>query len=223
MQGPPSYAVAKALPKSNALTVFEQAENTHGNQTLQNFDLCLDDVAKHAFPEKAGQTQKRYIRRHICFGRRITAKEWVAQVLELNGYLKDFPAHNRNAIQPLDKDELLDILEYGVPASWYRELTVQGFDPVDQGLQNYVEFCTRLESCEPSKDKPKGENPSKSKNAGKHKAEVSTTPTTTPAGKKKFYCNMHGCNRTHNTEDCFELNWHAKWAKPNTNHAKADK
>eukprot|EP00957_Ditylum_brightwellii_P128123 9771939-Ditylum_brightwellii.AAC.1 len=62
-------------------------------------------------------------------------KEWVAQVLELNGYRKDFPMHNGNTIQPLDVDELLDILEYGVPVLWHREFTVQGFDPVDQGLQ----------------------------------------------------------------------------------------
>eukprot|EP00957_Ditylum_brightwellii_P061660 4678693-Ditylum_brightwellii.AAC.1 len=32
-QGPPSYAVAKTLLKGNVLTVFEQAEITHGNQT----------------------------------------------------------------------------------------------------------------------------------------------------------------------------------------------
>eukprot|EP00957_Ditylum_brightwellii_P070177 5331228-Ditylum_brightwellii.AAC.1 len=63
-QGPPIYAVAKILLKGNALTVFEQAENTHGNQTLQNFNMCLDDVAKHVFPEKAGQTQKRYMPRN---------------------------------------------------------------------------------------------------------------------------------------------------------------
>eukprot|EP00957_Ditylum_brightwellii_P190328 14488042-Ditylum_brightwellii.AAC.1 len=81
--------------------------------------------------------------------------EWVACVQELNGYLNDFPAHNRNPTQPLDTDELLDILEFGVPASWHREFTVQGFDPVDQGLHKFVEFCTRLESCEPSEDGPK--------------------------------------------------------------------
>eukprot|EP00957_Ditylum_brightwellii_P069307 5261617-Ditylum_brightwellii.AAC.1 len=50
-QGPPSYAVAKTLLKGYALTVFEQAEITHGNQTVINFKLCLDDVAKHVFPE----------------------------------------------------------------------------------------------------------------------------------------------------------------------------
>eukprot|EP00957_Ditylum_brightwellii_P185206 14103877-Ditylum_brightwellii.AAC.1 len=46
-----------------------------------------------------------------------------------------FPGHNRNPTQPLDADELLDILEFGVPSSWRREFTVQGFDPVDQGLR----------------------------------------------------------------------------------------
>eukprot|EP00957_Ditylum_brightwellii_P126854 9669672-Ditylum_brightwellii.AAC.1 len=84
-------------------------------------------------------------------------KEWVARIKELNGYLKDFPDHNRNPMQPLDPDELMDILEFGVPASWHREFTVQGFNPVDQGLHKSMEFCTRLELCVPSGPKPKDE------------------------------------------------------------------
>eukprot|EP00957_Ditylum_brightwellii_P113309 8639993-Ditylum_brightwellii.AAC.1 len=74
----------------------------------------------------------------------------------------------------------------GVLLSWYREFTVQGFNPVDQGLRKFVEFCTRLESCEPSGVEPKGEKPSKSKTAGKRKAEVLTTPTASSADLK-FY------------------------------------
>eukprot|EP00957_Ditylum_brightwellii_P138318 10542098-Ditylum_brightwellii.AAC.1 len=64
-QGPPSYAVAKTLLKGDTLTAFKQAEITHRNQTVTNFKLCLDNVAKHVFPEKAGQTQKRYMQRNI--------------------------------------------------------------------------------------------------------------------------------------------------------------
>eukprot|EP00957_Ditylum_brightwellii_P157120 11958296-Ditylum_brightwellii.AAC.1 len=135
MQGPASYAVAKTLLKGDALTVFKQAKTSHGNQTVPHFELCLDDVAANVFPEKTRQTQKRYMQRNIRYSRDTTVKEWVAQVLELNGYLKDFPATNGNTTQPLDKDELLDILEYRVPMSWCREFTVQGFDPVDQRLQ----------------------------------------------------------------------------------------
>eukprot|EP00957_Ditylum_brightwellii_P045830 3477155-Ditylum_brightwellii.AAC.1 len=61
--------------------------------------------------------------RNIWYNRETTVKEWVAQVSELNGYLKDFPVTNGNPTQPLDEDELLDILEYGVPASWRMEFT----------------------------------------------------------------------------------------------------
>eukprot|EP00957_Ditylum_brightwellii_P144169 10984958-Ditylum_brightwellii.AAC.1 len=140
----------------------------------------------------------------------------------MNGYLKDFPVHNESPTQPLDVDKILDILEYGVPVSWRREFTVQEFDPVDQNLQKFVEFCTRLELCEPSKGKPKGEKPSKPKTTGKRKAKVSTMPTS-PAHKSKFYCKMHEHNKTHDTEDCFELKRCAKHAKSNTNWAEADR
>eukprot|EP00957_Ditylum_brightwellii_P185841 14149192-Ditylum_brightwellii.AAC.1 len=126
----------------------------------------------------------------------MSVKEWVARVLELNSYLKDFPAHNGNPTQPLNTDELLDILEYG--------------------------FCTRLESCEPSEDKPKGKKPAKLKTTGKCKAEVLTTSTSS-ACTTRFYCKMHGPNMTHDTKYCFELNWRKKRAKTNTNQNGLDK
>eukprot|EP00957_Ditylum_brightwellii_P115458 8806535-Ditylum_brightwellii.AAC.1 len=95
--------------------VFEQAEIDHNNQTVPHFKLCLDDVAEHIFPEKAEQIQKHYMQRNLHLGGGMTVKEWVAQLSELNRYLKDFPAHNRNRMQPLDDDKLLDILENRVP------------------------------------------------------------------------------------------------------------
>eukprot|EP00957_Ditylum_brightwellii_P112263 8559130-Ditylum_brightwellii.AAC.1 len=63
------------------------------------------------------------MQRNLPFTKNLTVKEWVAQIQELNGYLKDFPAHNANPTQSLDKEGLLDILEYGVPAGWRREFT----------------------------------------------------------------------------------------------------
>eukprot|EP00957_Ditylum_brightwellii_P207694 15354127-Ditylum_brightwellii.AAC.1 len=163
-QGPPSYAVAKTLLKGDALAVFEQAEIAHGNQTVPHFDLYLDDMAEHGqYRERMGSPSTR-----------------VKQISQ------EFSAHNGNPTQPLDADELLDILEIGVLLSWHREFTVQGFDPVDQGLRKFVAFCTCLESCEPSKVEPKGEKPSKMKTAEKHKAKVSTTPTASLADKTAY-------------------------------------
>eukprot|EP00957_Ditylum_brightwellii_P125262 9548417-Ditylum_brightwellii.AAC.1 len=47
MQGPASYTIAKTLLKGDMLTVFEQSEIAHRNQTVPHLKLCLDDVAKH--------------------------------------------------------------------------------------------------------------------------------------------------------------------------------
>eukprot|EP00957_Ditylum_brightwellii_P029303 2214894-Ditylum_brightwellii.AAC.1 len=155
---------------------------------------------------------------------RQTVKEWVVHVQELNRYLKDFSDHNRNPTQPLDEDKLLDILEFGVLASWRREFTVQGFDPVDQGLCKFVEFCSCLESYEPSEEGPKVEKTEKARGR-KRKAEVLTTPTitTTTTPRVKFYCKMHGPNRTHNRKDCFELKRHTRCTKADANRGRADK
>eukprot|EP00957_Ditylum_brightwellii_P184623 14060770-Ditylum_brightwellii.AAC.1 len=78
MQGPANYAVAKSLLKGDVLTVFEQAEIDHANQTVPHFELCLDDVAEHVFPEKARQTQKCYIQRNLRLSKGMIVKEWVA-------------------------------------------------------------------------------------------------------------------------------------------------
>eukprot|EP00957_Ditylum_brightwellii_P127605 9731227-Ditylum_brightwellii.AAC.1 len=74
-QGPPSYAVAKALLKGNTLRVFEQAEIDHCTQTMPHFNLYLDDVAEHMLPKKAGQTQKHYMQRNLWLVGGITVKE----------------------------------------------------------------------------------------------------------------------------------------------------
>eukprot|EP00957_Ditylum_brightwellii_P175396 13351738-Ditylum_brightwellii.AAC.2 len=137
------------LLKSRSSSVFEQAEIDHGMQSVLYFELCLDDVAEHVFPGKAGQTQKRYMRRNLQL-----------------------------------EDKLMDILEYGVPVRWCREFTVQGFDPVDQGLNKIVEFYTHLELCELSADKPKNEKSPKAENAGKHKAYMPTKPTAAHEARK---------------------------------------
>eukprot|EP00957_Ditylum_brightwellii_P087955 6698130-Ditylum_brightwellii.AAC.1 len=113
----------------------------------------------------------------------------------------------------------MDILEFGVPASWRREFTVQGFDLVDQGIRKFVEFCTRLELCVPSGPEPKDNLSLTSKVTGKCKAKVSTTSITS-SDERKFYCELHGRNMTHHMKDCFEMKRRAKQAKANLEKEK---
>eukprot|EP00957_Ditylum_brightwellii_P097346 7414597-Ditylum_brightwellii.AAC.1 len=116
----------------------------------------------------------------------MTINECVAWVSELNKYLMEFPAHNRNQVQPLDKDEIMDILEYGVPAA---------------------------------ADKPKDKKSSKPKNTGKRKDDALNKP----AGEKNFYRDLHRCNKTHNTKDCYKLKLCTKRAKQGREHKDINK
>eukprot|EP00957_Ditylum_brightwellii_P043141 3268615-Ditylum_brightwellii.AAC.1 len=96
---------------------------------------------------------------------------------------------------------------------------VQGFDPVDQGIHKFVEFCTQLELCVPSRPEPKDKPSLTSKITLKRKAKVLTTSTT--SSDAKFYYELHGHNMTHHTKDCFEMKRRAKHAKANPEKGNA--
>ena len=62
----------------------------------------------------------------------------MAQVLELNEYLKEFLTDNGVRETSLNEAELMKILEYGVPPSYCREFRVQSFYPLTQGLKKFL-------------------------------------------------------------------------------------
>jgi hypothetical protein len=105
----------------------------------------------------------------------------------------------------LSQDEIIDVIQNGIPRSWMREMDKQGFDPIDKTLAEVVDFCERMENAEdfePARDGSKTNNKSnksKSKDNGKGKSS---------GGGK--YCLLHGDNPTHNTDDCLVLKKQAK-------------
>ena len=57
----------------------------------------------------------------------MTSEEHQAVLHALNGCLAQFPGADANSKPP--GKELLEILEFGVPVAWSKEMTCQGFDP----------------------------------------------------------------------------------------------
>eukprot|EP00957_Ditylum_brightwellii_P047083 3575570-Ditylum_brightwellii.AAC.1 len=53
----------------------------------------------------------------------------------------------------------MDILEYGVPVAWHREFTVQGFDPVDQGLKKLWSSVSVWSHVNPAQTNPRTKSP----------------------------------------------------------------
>ncbi len=49
-----------------------------------------------------------------------------------------------NEDQKYNEDEIKDILEYGISASWAKKMMEQGFDPIAHTLKDFIEICECL-------------------------------------------------------------------------------
>ena len=70
-------------------------------------------------------------------------REFMARMIKLNNYKVSFPDGNEDSKFPVE--ELLDIAEFGVSAAWQKLMVMQGFDPVTQTPNVFIEFCERIE------------------------------------------------------------------------------
>ena len=145
--GPQKYSFIRTLLKGDALATFNIAAVEHGPETNPNFELCIRDLTQHVLPKRALRIQKRYMRREMRKPRDMKMREYRNRVLELNNYLSRFP-NNFNDEQKLEDEEITDILEFGTPKTWQKELVKQGLDSTEMTTQEMVEFCERLEFIE---------------------------------------------------------------------------
>ena len=148
--------------------------------------------------------QKCYMHWFLRKPRELMSKEYQAALHMLNGYLEKFPGANKNS--KLSNKELLKFLEFGIIATWSKEMTRQGFDPQDKGLPAFLEFLECMEvmdaihdpSGPKTKDKPaqkdQPNNPTNGQEDKDHKA---------CKGKCK-YCKIHK-NSSYNTSKCHAL------------------
>ena len=143
-----SFAIVRAILKGEALRLFESGATTHGIDNMDAFNNCLRHVTTHIFPPRALVRQKRYLQWYARKHHGISIRDYVVRLRELNEQLKSFPPFGVEAIQKLPDDELVEIIEHGIPKSWINDMTKQGFDPVEHTLQELSDFCERLETAE---------------------------------------------------------------------------
>ena len=105
------------------------------------------------------------------------------------------------ANQALGDEELLDVILFGTPKSWQKEMDRQGYDPMNHPLHEVVDFLENVESAEEfdhSKDSKK--------------ANTKSSKTKKESGRQGAYCMLHG-QGNHSTEDCIKLKAEAKRLK----------
>ena len=69
------------------------------------------------------------------------------RVVQMRNQLDLYPGGNEGG-DTIPEDELLDILEHGIPVTWQKEMSRQGFVPIEKTVTEFIEFCERLEFTE---------------------------------------------------------------------------
>ena len=191
-----------AVPAHGPVVVFGAI-----NQTMQDL-----------MPTKVLQRVKRYLRREARKPVDMTVRSYLMHLLRINGEeIPRLPPAFANT-QSLSDDELVDILLFGTPKSWQREMDRQGFDPMTKRPNEVVEFMEQIESSEDfDADKKVTTTPTK-KSSGKKKASTGNTESD---GSK--HCMLHGKNNTHDTDECKTLKADVKKRKGNDSNSKGGK
>jgi hypothetical protein len=155
------FVFMRTILQGYAHAYFHQAALVEEEQTLESFDNCVQALTTHIFPQHALCKQKQYMHCHMRKPWDMTMRIYRNRVVELNNYLAHFPG-SFNVEQKLEEEEIINILEFGVPLKWQDQMVLQGFDPTEDGRtsQDLVEFCERLESTEPKTSDGKSKNTS---------------------------------------------------------------
>jgi len=197
--GPAKYQLARRVLQGDALAAFNAAADVAGNETNEHFEVVIQGLIRHVFPRKALINQKRYMYRFLRKPRDMKIRDFMGRVTELNEYLPLFPPFEEH--QGLNNEEIMDIAEFATPTQWQRTMVLQGFDPIIHTPQEFVEFCERLEMCDPVTSTNMGAKPRANPKGG----HIDGKSRANRYGKKReredTYCEYHKVHG-HSTGEC---------------------
>jgi len=193
-----------AMQALNDETVLAQ------NGGLPIIATALNGMMTILLPTKVLQRVKRYLRREARKPVDMPVREYLMHIIRINTQEIPRLPPNFNAAQSLGNDEIIDILLFGTPKSWQREMDRQGLDPLTSTPNDVVAFMECIEMSEDFDSDRK-----KTKVApGKGKKKSGYAKGNLDADGSK-HCMLHGNNNTHDTSECKTLMAQAKKLKGN--------
>jgi len=171
---------------------------------------ALRQLATILLPAKIMQHVKRHLRREARTLVDVTVREHLIHVIRIDTQEIPRLPQNFNNAQMLSDDEIVDILPFGTPKSWQREMDRQGLDPLASAPHDVVAFVERIKMSEDfDSDKKVAAVSKKDNNKNKHNDKGNAGAD----GSK--HCMLHGNNNTHDTSECKTLMAQAKKLKGN--------
>ena len=161
----------------------------------------LNDAVKHLLPNKTLQRVKRYLRREARRPVDMSVKQHIMHIYRINTkeeIPRCPPAFNNT--QCLGDDEIVDILLFGTPKSWQREMDRQGIDPMSKTSIELAEF---IECIEMSEGFDGDKKVAAAMKEGNNKKKANGKGCSGADGSK--HCVLHGNNNTHDTSKCKTL------------------
>ena len=230
------FTMARRLLSGDALSVFESFSANCDESTEEGFEATMQALAKHIFPRNALANQKSWLRRSRQARKTndLLTRRWVARIQEINMMLPEFPP-DFSKEQELRSEDLIEILEYGIPNTWKAKMVELGFIPADHTPTEFVECCEKFESAEqmlglthnPKSEKgqdKQGSRPNDSQNGAYRNSDSSKTSAKTSKGRNntlkrcqsyvesdgKDGCAYHVNTTTHRSNECKVLMAQAK-------------
>lgn len=211
--GPQRYSMTRTLLKGDPLTFFNQKATEIGNETVANYEKVLKFLTYHIVSRRAVRFQQRYMLHSMRKPDNMSMLKFVTRVTQMNEYLSQLPNDRFdddgipagfNHDQKIPDAMLLDAIFFGLPVSWQKEMTRQGFEYLDKPdpKGELVQFCTErievLEKEQPLAKKARANAKSVAKNKTAPKAQ------TDGSNKTKFdpnkTCKLHGTG--HDSSEC---------------------
>ena len=154
--------------------------------------------------ESAWRRQRSYMRYHLTM-EKTTVGEFKRRLVEMNKYLKYFPApRGRNATSALSESELVEIMDRAKPPEYQMDILASNYDPYSKSLQEFTEYLERLET---KKTIAKHLNQKAQGEAGTGQLQKKKPEKQQPKGKER-HMNGDKCGRCgkpgHHTDNC----WH---------------
>ena len=160
----------------------------------------IDHVVQSLLPRQILARVKRFVRRECRKPMDMKVRKYISHLLRINNdELPRLPPFEGNE-QKFSTDEMLDIILFGTPKSWQKEMERQGFDPMEHSVSDVVEFMERIESTEDFDADKNTKSVAKKGNKGDGKGKKSSGN-----GKSEYFCLYHGKNSSHNTDDCHKM------------------
>lgn len=93
-------------------------------------------------------------------------------------------------------------MESAIPSKWQQQMMLQGFEVVDKTIQEFIEFCERLEFSKQVYDSAHTGQKANVKSDKTKSGSKASAGSTRNKRKTDFYCLYHSNNTSHNTDDC---------------------